>query len=64
MWVNPDHVVSLRPLITGAEPVLVLAVEIKLEGTALFTAPLGSFPSDAESNEAWLRFLAAFVGDV
>lgn len=60
IWINPEHVVSLRPLTSGAEPDVMLSVEIKLEGMPLFSAPLGNYHSNMESKAAWGRFLLMF----
>ena len=61
IWVNPEHIISVRPLTRGSAPTVTLTVEVKLEGMPLFIAPLGDFPTEAEATVAWAHFLATLV---
>jgi hypothetical protein len=59
--VNPEHVVSVRPLTRGSAPTVTLTVEVKLEGMPLFIAPLGDFSTEAAATIEWTQFIAALV---
>lgn len=63
IWINPKHIVSLRPLTMGSEPVISLTVQVKLEGMPLFTVSLGTFPTAAEAAREWERFITSFVDE-
>jgi hypothetical protein len=61
IWINPQHIVSVRPLTRGSAPTVTLTVEVKLEGMPLFIAPLGNFSTEAEATVEWARFLSTLV---
>jgi hypothetical protein len=56
-WVNPEHVVSVRPRVTGVPPHVELHVELKLEGMPLFDSWFGTFHSVEGADRRWRAFL-------
>lgn len=60
-WINPEHIVSIRPRMGGGEPELDLIVEIKLEGIPLFETWLGSFRTVQKADERWQAFLTGLT---
>jgi hypothetical protein len=62
MWVNPDHIVSVRPKISGTVPAIDVHVELKLEGLPLFDSWLGQFKTADAADSAWTALLAELTG--
>jgi hypothetical protein len=56
-WINPEHVVSVKPRFSGVQPSVELIVELKLEGLPIFEAWFGVFDSVAAADAVWQVFL-------
>lgn len=58
IWINPDHIVQLTPLIDGAPDARRLIVEVKLIGLPIIRSYFGTFSSADELDARWLRLLS------
>lgn len=56
-WINPEHIVSVRPRMAGGPPQVELLIELKLEGMPLFETWLGSFSTLDAADQRWQAFL-------
>ena len=57
IWINPDQIVQLTPLIDGAPDARRLIVELKLIGLPIIRSHFGTFASPEELDARWLRLL-------
>ncbi len=57
IWINPDHIVQLTPLIDGAPDARRLVVELKLIGLPIIRSHFGTFASAEDLDARWLRLL-------
>jgi len=66
LWINPDHIVTAAPVITRGQndqgDVVVVAVELKLEGVPVMRAWLGEAASTQEADVVWQGFLDQVAG--
>lgn len=58
IWINPDHIVQLTPLIDGAPDNRRLIVELKLIGLPIIRSHFGTFASAQDLDARWLRLLS------
>jgi hypothetical protein len=57
IWINPDQIVQLRPLIDGAPNARRLIVEIKMIGLPIIRCHFGTFGSAEELDARWQQLL-------
>lgn len=57
IWINPDQIVQLTPIIDGAPDARRLIVELKLIGLPIIRSHFGTFASPEELDARWLRLL-------
>ncbi len=66
LWINPDHIVTAAPVITrsGNEEgdVVVVSVDVKLEGVPVMRAWLGEASSTQGADLLWQGFLDLVAG--
>ena len=58
MWINPDQIVQLTPLIDGAPDARRLINEVKLVGLPILRSYFGTFISAHELDARWHRLLS------
>lgn len=58
MWLNPDHLVSVMPIVSHAQMGFRLAAELKIEGMQLLRVQLGEHESKIAADAAFEKFLA------
>lgn len=66
MWINPDHIVTAAPIISRTqnehEELLVVAVDLKLEGVPMMRAWLGAATDQDGAETIWQGFLDQVTG--
>ncbi|ROQ30261.1 hypothetical protein EDF46_3574 [Frondihabitans sp. PhB188] len=66
LWINPNHIVTAAPIISRTQnkrgDVLVVAVELKLEGVPTMRAWLGEATGQAGAETIWQGFLDQVLG--
>lgn len=58
IWINPDHIVQLIPIVDSDGRTQRLVVEIKLVGLPLIRCNFGTFDSTEALDQQWQKFLA------
>ncbi|WP_148061291.1 hypothetical protein [Frondihabitans sp. PhB188] len=68
LWINPDHITSVAPIVTrGGDQngvVFTLALDLKLEGLPMQRAWLATCHTADETDREWQQFLDLVTGPV
>lgn len=66
LWINPEHITSVAPIVTRSGDqngaVFTLALELKLEGLPMQRAWLATCHTATETDQKWQRFLDLVAG--